>query len=309
MSFFRFCGTIVLLSVVLLVAACGSTPQATPTPTAPAVPTATPTPIPRFPVTIQDSNGNSVIFDEPPERIVAYDGAAVETLFAMGEGHRVVATHSLVSYPPQVDDIPRVGDASNIDIEAILALEPDLVFIFFPRFNEQLENAGLKVLYLHSLNNDFLKTTDNIRLWGEITGNTEAAEALSSDFEERVARVKNVLSSQPPGPSVFYDTFQLWTPGPDTLIGNVLDLLNLQNAASEISGYEQMSPEAFVESDPEVIFTSDSSFFTDNPAFSEVTAVKEGKIFPATELLSVAGPRFIEGIEELAGLVYPELFP
>ena len=87
-----------------------------------------------FPVTITDSNGTDLVFDKPPERIVVFDAAALEILFAIGEGDRIIATHSFVSYPPETDTIPRVGDAFNMDIEAIIAMEPDLVFIFAPTF-------------------------------------------------------------------------------------------------------------------------------------------------------------------------------
>ena len=262
-----------------------------------------------FPFYVEDSYGKKVAFDEPPQRIVAYDAAAVEVLFALGEGDRIIATHSFVSHPENVDALPKVGDASTLDIERILELEPDLVFIFFPSFNEQLTKSGLKLLYLESLNDDFLKVTDHIRMWGRITGNTSAAESLSVDFETRVEEIKETLRSKPPGPSVFYDTFQLWTAGPDTLVGNVLNLLHVRNVGEKISGYGQISPEALVENNPDIIFTKEPKFFTDNPAFRDIKAVRNNKIYLTSDLLDVAGPRFIDGVEELARLIYPNLFP
>ena len=97
-----------------------------------------------FPFYVQDSYGQKIIFDEPPQRIVAYDSAAVEVLFALGEGDRIIATHSFVSYPASVDALPKVGDASTLDIERVLELEPDLIFIFFPSFNERFINIILE---------------------------------------------------------------------------------------------------------------------------------------------------------------------
>ncbi len=262
-----------------------------------------------FPFCVEDSYGRKVIFDGPPERIVAYDAAATEILFALNEGDRVIATHSFVSYPADVQTLPKVGDASTLDIELILELEPDLVFIFFPTFNEQLTKSGLKLLYLESLNDDFLKVTEHIRMWGGITGNTSAAESLSLNFEARIEKIKDALKSQPTGPSVFYDTSQLWTAGPDTLVGNVLDLLNVRNVGKKISGYGQISPETLVESNPDIIFTKEPAFFTGNPAFSKINAVRNNRIYITSDLLDIAGPRFIDGIEELAHLIYPNLFP
>ena len=270
--------------------------------------TPTPTPI-LFPYTVTDSNGNEVTFEEPPERIVAFDAAAVETLFAIGEDHRVVATHSFVFFPDEVAEIPKVGDAFNMNIEATVALEPDLVFVFSPAFLEQLEAVGLRVLYTQSLSDDFIKTADAIRMWGGIVGNPVAAESLAVEFESRVESIAEIMSAYESGPSIFQDVGGLWTPGPGTLVGEVFDLLKLRNIAHDVSGYAQLSPEVIVERNPQIIITGESKSFTDNSAFQNVLAVRNGHIFELQSTrLSIAGPRFVEGIEELARLVYPGIF-
>ncbi len=311
--------------VALLAAACGGgsgvTQQPTPaiptaaaapmpTPTAAAIPTAAPTAaVPEgFPFTVVDSNGGEVVFDEPPERIAALDGAVVETLFAIGEGWRIAATHAFVDYPPEVENIPRVGDAFNISIEQVTALDPDLVVIFFDHFKADLERAGLKVLYLKSVSDDFEQTADSIRTWGRITGNVEGAEAEAARFEAVVEETREKMESITDTTRVFQDTGGFWTPGPDTLMGEVFELLNLENIAGDISGYAQISPEVVVAEDPEVVITGEPDVFISNPAFGEVSAVKNGRVFSLPDdALSTAGPRFVGGIVDLARLVYPDL--
>ena len=285
------------------------TPTATATPVPPA-PTATAVPeTAQFPYTVVDSNGREITFDKPPERIVAFDSAALETLFAIGEGDRIVGTHDFVSYPSEADGIPRLGDAFNMNIEAVVAIEPDLVFVFSGGFVPDLEKTGLKVLYLESLYSDFRKVADTIRMWGRITGATTAAEAVATDFEARVAAIEETLEGQPPGPSIFQDVGGLWTPGNDTLIGEVFDLLGLQNIADDVSGYAQLSPEIIVASDPDIIITYDPASITENNAFKDVKAVKEGRVLTLpSDALDIAGPRYIDGIEDLAAIAYPELF-
>lgn len=258
---------------------------------------------------VVDSNGNTVTFDEPPERIVAFDSAAVETLFAMGEGHRIIGTHSMVTYPPETKNITKVGDAFNMNIEATVALEPDLVFIFFDTFLEDLKKVGLKVLYLESLNNKFEKTTDNIRMWGQIVGNVEAAETSIIQFDATVSSVKKSIDSVEGSLRVFQDVGGLWTPGPNTLVGEVFSLLNLENIAHDITGYAQLSPEIIVDRNPHIIITSDPELIKGNPAFKNIIAVTEEKFISMPEALSIAGPRFAEGIQELMVLVYPNIFP
>ncbi|MDA1188669.1 MAG: ABC transporter substrate-binding protein [Chloroflexi bacterium] len=315
-SFVRV-GIVLSLLVALLALACSTETAASPTVTV-AVPTATqgiePTAASLFPVSVTDSNGNTVVFEKAPERIVAIDSAVLEILFAMGEGHRVVATHDFVVYPPEAADIERVGGAFSLNIEKVVELEPDLVFTFFTGPIEALENAGLKVLYIESLSNDFTKVADNIRLWGRIVGNPTAAEAVAAEFNQRVAGLNEKMEAIDAGPSIFWDVGGFWTSGPDTLVGEVFTLLKLNNVASDIEGYAQLSPEQIVEREPEVILALDASAFLGNPAFDDVAAVRNGRIVslpfePGDDPLSVASPRFVDGIEALARLVYPELFP
>ena len=269
-----------------------------------------PTPIPAvFPYSVTDANGDEVVFDKPAERVVAFSSAAVEALFAIGEGERVVATHSFVSYPPEADSVARVGDAFNMDIEAIVELEPDLVYIFFDRFEEDLERAGLKTLHLATLSDDFPQIADRVRMWGRIAGNPTAAERVAADFERQVQEVEDAMRPIAGGPVVFQNSGGYWTPGSGTLMQEVFDLLKLENAAADIEGYAQLSPEVIVEKDPTIIITSDPEEFYGDPAFAGVRAVRNRAVISLpSDSLSIAGPRFMDGVEELARLVYPGLF-
>ena len=271
---------------------------------------AEPTPIPAvFPLTVLSEDGREVVFEEPPERIVAFDSAVVEMLFAIGEGHRVIATHDFVSYPPEAADITRVGNAFDMNIEATVELEPDLVYVFFDRFNEDLERAGLKVLYIPTLSDDFSKVADNIRLWGQIVGNPNDAETVALEFEAKLDHISEVMEPIGAGPTVFQDVGSYWTPGQGTLIQEVFDLLRLENIAADIEGYAQISPEVIVEKDPHVIITSDPDTILAEPALADVWAVRNQAFYtPGSDALSIPGPRFIDGVDELARWVYPGLF-
>ena len=285
-------------------------PSPTPTPTSSQSVSMDPTAIPAtFPVTVMSADGREVVFEEPPERIVAFDSAVVEILFAIGAGDRIAATHVFVSYPPETVDVPRVGDAFNMDIEAVVDLEPDLVYVFFPTFVEDLDRAGLKVFYIPTLSQDFRKVADNVRLWGQIVGSPNEAERVARDFEDRVEAIEDVMEPFGQGLSVFQDVGGFWTPGRGTLVQEVFDLLKLENIAFDIEGYAQISPEVIVDKDPDVIIAGSVEAIKGEAALSNVRAVRNGAIYvPPTDALSIAGPRFVEGIEDLARWVYPGLF-
>lgn len=266
-----------------------------------------------FPVIVHDSNGNVVIFARPPERIVAIDSAAVEILFAIGAGWRIVATHDFLVYPPEARDIETVGDAFNLNIEKVLELEPDLVFIFYKGPMDVLENTGQKVLYLESLSNDFVAVAANVRLWGRIVDEDERAEDVANEFTARIQAIHEEMANLDYGPSIFWDTGGFWTAGADTLVGEVLQLLKLRNIAGDVKGYAQLSPEQIVERNPDIIVTLDSEQYLENQAFKRLSAVKNAKVFtlpfnPGDDPLSVGSPRVVDGIEALARIVYPDRF-
>ena len=291
-----------------------ATPGPTPTPqppvtvivTAPPEPTATPQP---RKVVVTGTGSKVVEFDRPPERMVVYDGAAVEMLFAIGEGGRIVGTHSYVTYPPETESIAKVGDAFNMDIEAIVALEPDLVYVFYDRFNADLERAGLKVLYIKSLSHGFTDVSSQMRMWGVITGATEEASRAADEFDARVAAVREKMKPVEETRSIYSHGFQWWSPGKNTLVNDVFELLKLQNVA-DFDGYQQISPEAVVAADPDIIM-GDPASVTGEAALANLQAVSDGRIFNFSpgNSLSVAGPRFMDAVEEMAAWVYPELFP
>ena len=285
-------------------------PEPTPTPTT-APPTATPEP---GPVTVVSSDGKEVVFETPPERIVVYDGAAVEMLFAIGEGDRIVGTHSYVTYPPETAEITKVGDAFNMDIEAIVALEPDLVYVFYDRFNADLERAGLKVLYIKSLSHGFTEVADQIRMWGAITGETEEAEHVAGEFDDRVHDIEHKMEEVEQGWTVYSHGFDWWTPGRNTLVNDVFELLKLENVA-DFEGYQQINPEIIIANEPDIIMADSVESVTENPVLSTLHMVEdpdhiEHHIFVMSEgnSFSVAGPRFIDAVEEFAAWVYPEVF-
>ena len=263
----------------------------------------------QFPLTIKGRDGSEIIFHKPPERIIAYDAAAVETIFAIGQGHRIIGTHSWVSYPVEVENIEKVGDAFNMNIERILDLDPDLVFLFYPTFKEKLEKAGLKVLLLESVDDDLMKMADTFRTWGQITGAVNEAEILAKNFESRVAKIKFILDPYHSGPSVFQDVGDLWTPGNNTLMGNVFQLLKLKNVAHDVDNYGQLSPEVIIDRNPQIIISSNPDLLYQNPAFNKLLPIKNKSIFKSNDdYLGIPGPRFILGLEELANEFYPGIF-
>lgn len=289
-------------------------PTATPTPT----PSPTPTEPPPFPVTIEDSDGVAVTLDAAPQRIISYSPGATEILFAVGAGDRVIAVDEFSYYPPEAADLEKLA-YSNPNPERALALTPDLV-IMATRQREQVEqfrSLGMTVLYIDS-GNSLDEVFETVEHFGRITGNREQAADLVASMRARIYTVTVAIESVEEGPRTFFElTADLYTVGPETFVGNVLTLAKAQNIATGASSpFPQLTAEAVIAADPEVVLLADGAWGESietvcaRPGWEVTSACINERVHPVDgDLTSRPGPRVVEGLEEIAKLLYPDLFP
>jgi iron complex transport system substrate-binding protein len=272
-----------------------------------------------FPVSITRSDGVTLEISERPERIVSLSAGGTELFFAVGAGDQLVAADMFSDYPEEANALPKV-DAFQPDPEAILTHNPDLVLVTYDADGivSALEQAGVPVLFL-----DVPESIDGLleqaRQFGEITGNREAAEELVAGMEERIAAITSKLAKVEEGPRVYHELDEtFFTVGPDSFVGDLYNLLNAQNiAAGAPGGYPQLSAEAIIERNPEVIILptgegEDGTTPEDvkaRPGWDVIDAVQNDRVYEIDrDIVSRPGPRIIDGLEQLAGLLYPETF-
>ena len=256
---------------------------------------------------VQDSNGQTVLFEGYPEKMVVYDAAAVEILLAMGEENKIIATHEFVELPENSSPIQRVGDAFNVNYEKVVELDPDLFFVFYDTFTKELADLGIKVLYLNSLDSDLEDIRAHIKIWGLITGNDEGVEDLIETFDNKLNAVTDTIPTASTKPTVYYHTFDYWTPGGDTLIGNIFELLNTDMVSQNLSGYNQISLEELVAKDPEYIFTDAWGIdqIKSEQALQSVSAIKNNQVYVLQNgSLSIASHNIVLAIEEISNIIY-----
>lgn len=198
-------------------------------------------------------------------------------------------------------------------IEAIVAFEPDLVYVFSDQGGvvEGLRQTGTPVLYLKSPAT-LAGVFENIALLGEVTDRAPAARALIAALEERRDAVRLRVEDVAQGPRFFHEISpDYYTVRGDTFAGGLYTLLKGENvAAGSASTYPQLSAEAIVERDPEVIILVDgveAAAVGERPGWGGVSAVRDGRICEVDpDLVSRPGPRIIDGLEALADCLYPE---
>ncbi len=256
-----------------------------------------------FPVTVEDAT-RSVTVERRPQRIVSLSPSATETLFALGAGEQVIAVDEESDYPPEV---PRTGLSSyQPNVEAIVGYEPDLVVL--PASVPRDVSAGLRRVGLTVLAEPAPANLDDayaqFRELGVATGHAAAGRRLARGVE---AEVEGEIEAAPSG--VGLDFFHeldpdLYTVGNRNFIGRIYQRLGLGNVAEPAARragtpYPQMSSEAVVGADPDLIVLADTECCGQSPAqvvqrpgWDEVAAVRSGAVVAIDDdIASRWGPR------------------
>ena len=279
-----------------------------------------------FPVTICDDAGNEVTIPAAPERIVSLSPSNTEILYALGLGDRIVAVTDHSDYPEEAGEKPSVGGFSSASIEKILAAQPDLVVTSrgnAAELKEKLNGAGLTVIELDPATIE--DVLSDIVMVGRATGTAQNAEELISDMSGRLAAIKEKteeLSYVPTVAQVICVT-PVYVSGRDTIQNEVVRAAGGTNVfEDQVEGWGILGTESIISAQPDYIIASSGSgmgttgsdvifdFFSSKPVFQQIPAVKNNHICVVNaDLISRGGPRIIDAVEEVAGILHPTLFP
>lgn len=289
-------------------------------------PTEAPTEIPTAePLVFADARGNEIALQAPAQRIVSLAPSNTEILFAIGAGEQVVGRDSFSDYPPEASDVPDIGGGfGELDVETILSQNPDLVVATELTPAEQiqvLEDIGLAV-FLFPNPNTLEAMFDNLLLAGRLTDHEEQSRALVEDLESRVASVQEKIASVEERPLVFYqidstDPTAIWTAGPGNFIHSLVTMAGGDNLGAVLdSPWAQISAEEIIDQNPQIIFVGDFTWggvtpedVMSRPGWEFIDAVENELVYPFNDnLVSRPGPRLVEGLEQMAELLHPEVF-
>lgn len=317
----RISKIIVLIAAgaALLLAACGGT-SAKQSPSATSAPA---TAAAQFPVTLTRSDGKPLTLDRAPSRIVSLSPGATEIIYAIGAGPRLAAVDKQSDYPDAAKNFATKVDAYEPNIEAIAALNPDLVFVASDPGGLVDALDRLKIPVLFSDLNDVKSVDDvfaEITLLGQATGREAAADAVVASLKGRVDAVTAKLTDLPGAQqmSVYHEVDSTFYSISDaTFIGGLYSLLHVKNIAGDGGGspYPQLTQEAIIAANPQVIVLADEPFGTtadsvkQRAGWANIDAVRNGNIFAIDpDIASRAGPRIVDALEQLAKDIYPERF-
>lgn len=276
-----------------------------------------------FPVTITDALDQEVVIEEQPEKIISLIPSNTEVAYELGLGGNIVGVSDFDNYPEEVAKKEKVG-GQEINVEKIISLNPELVLAHESGAQlatdalQQLRNSGIAVIVVNEAAN-FEEVYTSIEMIGRATGKLQKAEETIEGMKQQVEDIKSKVANVKKQKSVFIEVSpepEIYTPGKNTFMNEMLQIINAKNVSSDIDGWAKIDQETVIEKNPDVIITT-YGYYTEKPkeqvmkreGWSKVTAVEKEQVYDVhSDLVTRSGPRLVKGVEELAKAVYPEVF-
>jgi iron complex transport system substrate-binding protein len=337
MKMSKFIYPVLLISIMLLLSiACATPPTPTPAP-APVSPVTTPLPQEKppvsksiteepvnFPITITDDLGRQIKLAKLPQKIISLAPSSTEMLFALGLDDKIVGVTDYCDFPEAAKTKPRVASYTTPNIEKLVSMAPDLVLaesIHEKTVLPALEKLGLTVFvsYPRSIGS----ILQDITLLGQANAKVKTASQLVSSLNSRINTVRSktdILAAQKRLRVLYVVWHQpIWTMGSATFTDDLIKIAGGTNIyTADFTESRIVSLESVITKNPQVIIisgmgtTGDQIFngIKQEDRLKTVDAMINNRVFKISnaDLIERPGPRIVDGLEEIARLIHPELF-
>jgi len=270
--------------------------------------------------TITDVLGREVTLESPPQRVVGMSASITEILYAIGVTP-VGATEG-IDYPPEAASLPTFGTGYQPDLEALAALEPDLIIASAQLQQDIVDQLEAIAPTIYVLILTVADVPPTVRMIGQAAWHDTTAEYLAESEESFLNYLEMTKPSEGPSVLIIVGLLQLPNYGKSTsYLGHMASLLGATNIADgeedsgPFPGYAQLSVESILEADPDIILTITKGppgvapmpeVMAVDPVWSSLSAMQNGRVYEVDSrlFLESPGPRFGEAIQELYGILY-----
>ncbi|MDH3320483.1 MAG: cobalamin-binding protein [Betaproteobacteria bacterium] len=264
-------------------------------------------------VRVTDDYGRPVVLASSARRVVSLAPHLTELMYAAGAGEHMVGAVQYSDYPPLARGLPRIGSEAAIDLEALVALRPDLV-VAWPnagsaRVVERIAALGIPVFRSEPRElEDIARTLETL---GRLAGTEAVAKAAAHAFRARAADIARRYASRPTV-RVFYQVWDrpLITVNGEHVISKVMRLCGGENVMVDLPALApEIDRERVLRADPEAIVASGAAgerppWLDGWRAFPGLAAVRGGHLYAVRpELLQRHTPRLLDGAEELCRIL------
>jgi len=264
-------------------------------------------------VRVTDDYGYPLVLAAPARRVVSLAPHLTELMYAAGAGARLVGASQYSDFPPEAQRLPRVGSEASIDLEALVALGPDLVLAWpnagSARAVERIAALGLPVFRSEPRELEDIART--LETFGRLAGTEAAASAAAQAFRARTADLARRHATRA-RVRVFYQVWDrpLVTVSGDHVISKVMRLCGGENVLADLPALApQVGRESVLRADPEVIIASGANgahpaWLDAWRAFPALAAVRGGNLYAIRpDLLQRHTPRLLDGADEVCRIL------
>jgi iron complex transport system substrate-binding protein len=256
------------------------------------------------------------------ERIITAGSAITETVCALGDCDKIIASDKTSLYPAQIQQLPSIGYRSSISAEGIISLKPTLIIAEKNYVEDavlkQLSSTGIRlvVIYRKLTPTDTRKLIEQI---GQALNRQQEAQKLVSTIDAELAEVATLLKKAKSKPTVLCvfnrGTTSISSAGTDTF-ADILPYAGGVNAIANSEGYKPLNTEALIAANPDYLLLASTGIQSIGgiegvlkiPGVAQTTAGKKKQILSIdTLMLTNFGPRIGKAIKEIALLLHPEL--
>lgn len=257
--------------------------------------------------TVTDDYGRTVVIPAHPQRVVSLSPAVTEIIYALGADSLLVGRTDFCEYPAEALQIPTIGGISNLNIEKILSLNPDLVIsgsMVGKKATDQMDQMGTPMVCVIEKPR-FEALYDNIRAIGRLVGKEKEADSLVESLKWKVERLlaDTSLSAFNSQLSTCYYVVGFgptgnFTAGGNTFINDIIRMAGGRNIAEEVEGWNY-SLEALMQENPDYIIVrrEDSAAFCGMKPYNTLDAVRKGHVIGIVSgTLDLQVPRNIDAV-------------
>lgn len=255
-------------------------------------------------------------------RIVSLSGFLTELLYTLDAGDQIVGVDVTSTYPQEVNELDKLGHISQLNAEGILSLHPDVIFVQADQLQQsealnQLRNSSIEIVAVpvsHTLHNS-VTAAKTISEYVNI--DPRSLQELETQITSDSIALQEYLKDKTNHPSVLFIYARgggnLMVAGQNTSAQAIIEKAGGKNAITAFEQFRGLSPEALIESSPEVILMFDSGLKSLDgkeglgaiPGISQTSAYKNDRIITMNgHYLTSFGPRSGQAALELAQKIY-----
>ena len=257
-----------------------------------------------------DSYGRPVTLEKEPQRIVSLSPAITEIIYLLGAQDKLVGVSDYCTYPKETEQLPKMGNLQNINMEALLATHPDVVLIgsiISKKDVESIEKMGIPVITL-KMETSISEMSAMMSLLGKITNHQKEGEQQAQEWSEKIKALRNGNTQKSHSPTVYYvvgfgDAGDYTAPK-NSHIQEIIELAGCTNIGESLSSWN-ISREFLFQTDPDIILIrkEDLPQFISQHPYTLLKAVKNQHVYPIESgWIDIVSPRNILAINYIKGI-------